>query len=93
MPRIRFHNDRLDHQARAGISLAQAALEAGASLPFGCRAGTCGTCVCRVLSGSGYQEDRGYVERDTLEVVGAFGPGRRLACQIILRDEDLEVAW
>jgi ferredoxin len=93
MPRVRFHNDELEHQARAGSSLAQAAFEAGASLPFGCRAGTCGTCVCRVVSGESYAEDRGYVEEDTLRVLGAFGPARRLACQVILRDEDLEITW
>jgi len=93
MPNIHFLNDDIDHEVRPGTSLGQAAMEAGASLPFGCRAGTCGTCVLTVLRGGEGIEPPGFVEEDTLHVTGQMGDGRRLGCQIILRDEDLSVTW
>ncbi len=93
MPRIRFANDDLTVQVAAGISLPQAANEAGAGLPFGCRAGTCGTCVVTVLSGEENLDELGFVESDTLAVLGAQGPGRRLGCQIVLGEGDIEIAW
>src|SRR5690606_39943728 len=35
-----------------GESILDAALRQGVALPYGCRSGSCGTCACRVLSGS-----------------------------------------
>ena len=37
--------------ARAGLSLLQAARQAGVRLPSSCRNGTCRTCLARMLSG------------------------------------------
>lgn len=93
MPRITFVNDQIEIGADVGTALPQAALEAGASLPFACRSGTCGTCVCNVVRGDSYLEDLGFVEQDTLAVLGLAAPARRLACQILVKDEDLHVAW
>jgi ferredoxin len=93
MPRVRFDNDDLEIEVPPGTTLSLAAQEASSTLGFGCRAGTCGTCALTVLSGQEGIESKGYVEQDTLLVVGEDGPGRRLGCQIIVRDEDLEVSW
>ena len=93
MPRIRFLNDDLEIEVPPGTTLSLAAQQAQASLGFGCRAGTCGTCALSIESGGGGLDPKGYVEQDTLEVVGEDGPGRRLGCQIILRNQDLEVRW
>lgn len=93
MPRIRFENDDLEIEVPSGTTLSLAAQEADASLGFGCRAGTCGTCALTVLEGMDSLERRGYVEEDTLAVVGEAGPDRRLGCQIILRDQDVTVSW
>jgi ferredoxin len=92
MPRVSFLNDQIEGSGPPGTSLAQVAAEAGASLPFGCRAGTCGTCALHVLSGLEGLDEVGF-EDDTLHVLGLAAEGRRLGCQIILRDTDLEVAW
>jgi ferredoxin len=93
MPRIRFSNDDLEVEVPAGTTLSLAAQESGSTLGFGCRAGTCGTCALYVVRGAGGIDPKGYVEADTLQVVGEDGPDRRLGCQIILRDQDLEVSW
>lgn len=93
MPRVRFLNDQIDGHGEPGTSLAKVAADAGATLPFGCRAGTCGTCVLHVLSGLEGIDEAGFVEDDTLHVLGLAAEGRRLGCQILLRDTDLEVAW
>lgn len=94
MPKVHFVNDELVLDAEGGVSLAEAALDAEASLPFGCRSGTCGTCACFVVRGESYTDDMGFVEADTLAILGLAAPGRRLACQVILKeDEELEIAW
>jgi ferredoxin len=93
MPRIHFVNDGITHEVAPGTSLGQAALEAGASVPFGCRSGTCGACVLDVVEGAESIEEPGFAEDDTLREIGQHDQGRRLGCQIILRDEDLSVAW
>ena len=93
MPSIRFVNDDTEIEVPPGTTLSLAAQQAGATLGFGCRAGTCGTCALSVEAGAAGLESKGYVEQDTLEVVGEDGPGRRLGCQIIVRDQDIEVSW
>ena len=93
MPIVRFENDDLEIEVQPGTTLSLAAMEAGASLGFGCRAGTCGTCALTVDAGGEGIEAKGYVEQDTLLVVGEDGPDRRLGCQIIVREADLTVSW
>ena len=93
MPRIRFVNDDLEVEVDPGTTLSLAAFRSEATLPFGCRAGTCGTCAMSVVEGEEGLDPPGFVEADTLEVCGEIGPGRRLACQVILRDADLAIEW
>ena len=93
MPSVHFVNDDIEIEVPPGTTLSLAATEAGATLGFGCRAGTCGTCALTVEDGGEGIEAKGYVEQDTLEVVGEDGPERRLGCQIIIRDADLAVSW
>lgn len=93
MPRVHFLNDDLSIEVPPGTTLSKAALEADASLPFGCRSGTCGTCALTVLEGGDGVESPGFVEVDTLAVCGQEGPGRRLGCQIIVRETDVSVEW
>jgi ferredoxin len=93
MPRVHFLNDGLHADVPAGTTLSLAAMQVEASLPFGCRAGTCGTCALTVVEGSLGLDPIGFVEEDTLAVCGADGPGRRLGCQIVLRETDVSVCW
>lgn len=45
-------------EAKAGVSLLEAALHAGVSLPRSCRNGTCRACMCRLVTGEvGYRID------------------------------------
>jgi ferredoxin len=93
MPRITFRNDGVSVEVAAGSSLQMAAHRAEAGLPFGCRAGTCGTCALMVVRGEESLDEPGFVERDTLAVCGHHAPGMRLGCQLIVGEDDLEVAW
>jgi ferredoxin len=93
MPRVRFLNDEIVFSCPAGTSLPRAAADAMAGLPFGCRAGTCGTCSIEVVAGAEGLPPAGFVEEDTLAVTGNEGEGKRLACQIILGDSDVAVRW
>ena len=93
MPQVSFLNDSRSVEAETGSTLQLAAKEADSSLPFGCRGGTCGTCILLVVQGLESLEEPGFVEEDTLQVVGGDDPLNRLGCQIIVGDEDLEVSY
>lgn len=51
---------------------------------FGCRAGLCGTCLCRVSVLSGELADPTEEEIEALEVYADGLQGMRLACQLDL---------
>ncbi len=53
---VEFHPGAHRIAARAGETLLEAGLRAGLALPYECRNGACGVCVCRVLHG---RVDRG----------------------------------
>jgi len=93
MPTIRFLNDDIEHEVEVGASLQSAANDADSGLPFGCRAGTCGTCVVHVVKGGESLEERGFVEQDTLGVIGEEDAEARLACQLFVGDGDLEIEY
>jgi ferredoxin len=93
MALVTFVNDDRTVAVAPGTTLSRAALDAEATIPFGCRAGTCGTCVLRVERGLESLDAMGFVEQDTLTVIGADDPCARLGCQIILRGGDVAVRW
>ncbi len=93
MPTIRFLNDDIELDVEVGASLQSAANDADSGLPFGCRAGTCGTCVIRVVKGGESLEDRGFVEDDTLGAEGVDDPDARLACQVFVGEKDIELEY
>jgi ferredoxin len=51
------------------------------SIPFGCKAGTCGACVIQILAGAPHLGEKRNGERDFLERLGYPGDAFRLACQ------------
>jgi ferredoxin len=86
MPKVTFKSDGKEIDVPAGTPLWQAAEDAGAALPFSCKAGVCMSCLINVVSGA---ENLGPVtdnEKASLEGFGAK-PGQRLACQCIVNGD------
>lgn len=74
--------------ARAGETLLEAGLRAGVALPYDCRAGGCGVCVCTVLQG---RVDPGAFQPAALtEAMRARGQAL-MCCAVALEDVELEV--
>jgi ferredoxin len=62
----------------AGEVVLDAALRAGATIPYSCRSGTCRTCISRVLSGR-IEHDPDYAD-DLLIDADEIAEGYRLLC-------------
>ena len=74
--------------ARAGETLLEAGLRAGLALPYDCRAGGCGQCVCTVLNG---RVDPGpYQPAALTDAMRARGQAL-MCCAVALDDVELEV--
>lgn len=65
----------------AGKTVLESAEFAKIQLPFGCRAGACGSCYINVLAGMEHIPAPTHIEEDTLTKIGKVGQGR-LACRI-----------
>ena len=72
----------------AGSPLTEVEYEAPQRLiPFGCRSGSCGACVIKVLEGLDSLGEPDPDELDFLEDLGRTGGTHRLACQCRLRGD------
>jgi NAD(P)H-flavin reductase/quinol-cytochrome oxidoreductase complex cytochrome b subunit/ferredoxin len=86
--RLTMHPGPVALPARAGETLLEAGLRAGLTLPYDCRAGGCGQCVCNVLSG---RVDHGAYQSAALtEAMRASGQAL-MCCATALEDVELEV--
>ena len=56
-------------------------------IPLGCRAGTCGACLIKVISGLEKMSPRDDDEVAFIEVLGYSGEEYRLACQCRIRGD------
>jgi CDP-4-dehydro-6-deoxyglucose reductase, E3 len=85
---VTMHPGAVPVTARAGETLLEAGLRAGLALPFECRAGGCGLCVCTVLNGN---IDPGPYQPAALsEAMRARGQAL-MCCAVALDDVELEV--
>ncbi|MDP1691473.1 MAG: FAD-binding oxidoreductase [Burkholderiaceae bacterium] len=85
---LTMHPGAVPVSARAGETLLEAGLRVGLTLPFDCRAGGCGRCVCTILNG---QVDPGPYQPTTLtEAMRARGQAL-MCCAVALDDVELEV--
>lgn len=86
--RLTMHPGAHAVPARAGETLLEAGLRAGLALPYDCRSGGCGLCVCTVLNG---RVDQGpYQEAALTEAMRARGQAL-MCCATALEDVELEV--
>lgn len=91
MPKVTFVDDELEVEVEEGANLRDVALEEGASIPFGCEQGICGTCLC-VPSDETALSEKEDQEEETLMAMGAED-NQRLACQCqVLDDVEIESA-
>lgn len=86
MPKITFKSDGKTAEVPAGTSLTQAAEDAGASIPFSCKAGVCVSCLINVNKGMENLTPPTENEKATLEGFGAK-PNQRLACQVVVNGD------
>lgn len=74
--------------ARAGETLLEAGLRAELALPYSCRAGGCGVCVCTVLNG---RVDHGNFQEAALTPAMRARGQALMCCAVALEDVELEV--
>ncbi|MFN0184860.1 MAG: cytochrome b N-terminal domain-containing protein [Aquabacterium sp.] len=85
---LTLHPGALRVAARPGETLLEAGLRGGALLPFDCRAGGCGLCVCTVLNG---RVDHGPVQDSALTPAMRARGQALMCCAVALEDVELEV--
>ncbi len=74
--------------ARAGETLLEAGLRAGLALPYECRNGGCGVCVCSVLNG---RVDQGAFQPSALTAEMRAQGKALMCCAMPLEDVEIEV--
>lgn len=85
---LTMHPGGVAVQARNGETLLEAGLRAGLSLPYDCRSGGCGVCVCTVLNG---KVDHGAYQAAALTDAMRARGQTLMCCAVPLDDVELEV--
>jgi len=85
---LTLHPGALPVSARAGETLLEAGLRAGLALPYDCRAGGCGQCLCTVLNG---RVDLGPYQPAALSDAMRERGQALMCCAVALDDVELEV--
>ena len=88
LQQITLHPGPARISARAGETLLEAGLRAGLALPYDCRAGGCGLCVCTVLNG---RVDPGAFQEAALTAAMRARGQALMCCAVALEDVELEV--
>ena len=85
---VTMHPGPVRVSARAGETLLEAGLRAGVALPYDCRAGGCGVCLCTVLHG---RVDLGAYQAAALTPAMRARGQALMCCASPLEDVELEV--
>ncbi len=85
---ITLHPGAVHVTARAGETVLEAGLRAGLALPYDCRAGGCGLCVCTVLAG---RVDHGSFQEAALTPSMRSAGQALMCCAVPLDDIEAEV--
>ena len=86
MPNITLKADNIVKEVPEGTPLRDVCERNEASLPFGCKEGICGTCLCTVEEGMENLSEKTENENQTLEAFGA-DENQRLACQCKIKGD------
>ena len=86
--RLTIHPGANPVSARAGETLLEAGLRAGLALPYDCRAGGCGVCMCTVLAG---KVDHGDFQPAALTAAMRARGQTLMCCAKALEDVEFEV--
>ena len=82
MPKLKIANDQSEYEVEEGEAVIDICDDNDACIPFGCRAGACGTCRVRVLENPEGFLPAEEAESDFLrDFIPDSKPGERLACQ------------
>ncbi|MCP5465040.1 MAG: (2Fe-2S)-binding protein [Deltaproteobacteria bacterium] len=87
MPKVTFTSDNKTIEVPAGSKLVDVVEQAGATLPFGCRLGSCGTCRCIVVDGMDNINPLTEAEHDLFSNLTSVGKQERLGCQIVVNGD------
>jgi len=83
MPKVTVLPEGKVIEVAAGDSVLNAVEAVGEALPFGCHAGTCSSCMTRVVAGMEHLESPDAQEESTLDTFDAE-PDQRLMCQAVI---------
>lgn len=86
--RVTYHPGPAHAPARAGETLLEAGLRAGLALPYDCRSGGCGVCMCTVLAG---RVDPGPYQPAALTEAHRARGQALMCCAVPLEDVEIEV--
>lgn len=84
MAKVTFIHDKLSIEVPIGTTIIETVERAHATLPFGCRHGSCGTCRCLIIEGMENLNPLTAAEQDLFETLTSVHPNERLGCQLIV---------
>jgi ferredoxin len=87
MPIVTFLQDKITIEVPLGTPVMAAVEQAKATLPFGCRLGSCGTCRCIVVVGAENVNALTQDEEALFENLTHVATNERLACQLIINGD------
>lgn len=93
MPIITFLTDNITVESPSGTKLQDIVATSGATLPFSCRMGSCGTCRCVVVDGFENVNPLTEAEQDLFDCLTSVGKHERLGCQLVVTGDVKIRAW
>ncbi len=87
MPKVTFITDNLTVDVESGAAIPDIVEKCGATLPFGCRMGSCGTCRCIIVEGAENLNKQTEAEVDLFCNLTSVGLDERLGCQLIVKGD------
>lgn len=87
MALVTFVHDKTTIEVPVGTRVMEAVEQAKATLPFGCRLGSCGTCRCILVAGAENVNALTQDEEILFENLTHVASNERLACQLIINGD------